>query len=871
MRSLTLVALLAGCCPAAVFAQDIAQRVLPSNPEDSLDDDDEDADSGAGDGREIVVVASRLKGEVDTPQQPVATFDEEEIAAYGAASINELLESISPQTGSGRGRGEGRPVILLNGQRISSFREMRSIPPEAIRRLQVFPEEVALKFGYPPNQRVVNIILKDNFSSKQVAGELNLPTRGGYSNYELEGSQFRIAGQKRITLEAKITDTSMLTEAERKVRQEPGTLPTVPGDPEPGRYRSLAGSSRDITVGGTVATGIGQDGIGGALTVNGAYTRSDGKSYSGLNTVDLTAPDGATAVRTLDGALTRRTSSDTLEAGLGYNKNLSGWQLTGTVNATYAEATTEVDRRAELAGLQAAAAAGTLSITGPLPPVPNPGFDTARSKDTGVSALLTAAGNVVRLPAGDAAVTVRAGFDYNRSDNEDTRNALGAVVLDRSTASAGVNVSVPLTSKREDVLGAIGDVSLNFSGGLEHLSDFGTLTDWSAGVTWNPTSKLGFQASYIVEEAAPSLSQLGSPSVLSYNVSTYDFTRGETALVTVVTGGNADLVSEKQRDIKLSMNWQLPLLERSNLVIEYFRNRSSDVTQAFPLLTPAIEAAFPGRVTRLGPGGPLVQIDRRPVTFHEIASSRMRWGFNFGGRLGGDASQGREGGARGGPMGMMGQALGGPGGGGPPPGAPAAGPAREGAGVAGNSARSGGGPRSGAGGGGPGFGGAGGGRGGSRWNLSVYHTWRFTDTVQIARGGPVLNQLEGGAIAAGGVPRHAIEFEGGLFKNGYGLRLKGEWNAPARVDGSGLPGSSDLRFGSTLNLDLRMFVNLGQQPSLVEKVPFFRNARLAFTVDNLLDQRQRVTDQNGQVPLAYQAAFREPQGRVVGLDFRKLF
>jgi outer membrane receptor protein involved in Fe transport len=160
---------------------------------------------------------------------------------------------------------------------------------------------------------------------------------------------------------------------------------------------------------------------------------------------------------------------------------------------------------------------------------------------------------------------------------------------------------------------------------------------------------------------------------------------------------------------------------------------------------------------------------------------------------------------------------------------------------------------------------------GSRWNLSVYHTWRFTDTVRIAPGGAALDQLEGNAIAVGGVPRHAIEFEGGLFRNGYGLRLEGEWNAPATVNGSGLPGSSDLRFGSTFNLDMRIFVNLDQLPSVVEQVPFLKGTRISFTVDNLLDQRQRVTDQNGDVPLAFQAAFREPQGRVVGIDLRKMF
>jgi hypothetical protein len=834
VRSLITVSLLAGCCPISLAAaQEVPQVTSPSVQVEGDETEDEEQ-SGVGTAGEIVVVASRVRGEVDVPQQPVAVFNEEDIAAYGVSSIDELLQAISPQTASGRGRGEGRPVILLNGQRISSFREMRSIPPEAIRRLQVLPEEVALRFGYPPNQRVVNIILKDNFSSTQASGEFNYPTRGGYSNYELEGGLFRVDGQRRTTVEAKITDTSLLTEAERNIIQAPGSVPSVASDPNPAEFRSLAAATREITLGATSAMGLGKDGLGGSLTLNGAYTRTDTRSLSGLDTVLLTAPNGSTALRSLDDPLRTRVGSDALQGGLAYNRPIGTWQLTGTVDANYTDSTTRVDRRRDLASLQLGATAGALPITGVLPTISAGSFDTARSKDLGASGLVTLAGNLLRLPAGDASATLRAGFDYDRSDNEDTRSNLGSVVLDRGDVSAGLNLALPLTSRREDVLPGIGDLTLNLSGGFNHLSDFGTLTDWSAGLTWSPTSKLSLQASYIVDEAAPSLSQLASPQVLSYNVTTYDFLRGQTALVTVISGGNPDLIAERQRDIKLSLNWQLPIFERSNLVVEYFRNRSSDVTQTFPLLTPAIEAAFPGRVTR-DASGLLTSIDRRPVTFDEIASSRMRWGFNFGGRLGAPSPAAE-------------QATGGR--------TRPAGGASELAGALG---------------GGRGPGGMGRGGPGSRWNLSVYHTWRFTDTVRIAPGAAPLDQLDGNAIAAGGVPRHAIEFEGGLFRNGYGVRLEGEWNAPATVNGSGLPGSSDLRFGSTFNLDMRMFVNLEQLPSVVAQVPFLKGTRISFTVDNLLDQRQRVTDQNGDVPLAYQAAFREPQGRVVGIDLRKMF
>jgi hypothetical protein len=55
----------------------------------------------------------------------------------------------------------------------------------------------------------------------------------------------------------------------------------------------------------------------------------------------------------------------------------------------------------------------------------------------------------------------------------------------------------------------------------------------SAGLTWNLTDKLGFQASYMYDEAAPSLANLGSPMVATYNVSVYDFVKSQTVLATL--------------------------------------------------------------------------------------------------------------------------------------------------------------------------------------------------------------------------------------------------------------------------------------------------------------------------------------------------
>lgn len=158
-----------------------------------------------------------------------------------------------------------------------------------------------------------------------------------------------------------------------------------------------------------------------------------------------------------------------------------------------------------------------------------------------------------------------------------------------------------------------------------------------------------------------------------------------------------------------------------------------------------------------------------------------------------------------------------------------------------------------------------------RWNLSLFHTVQLTNVVTVAPGGPVLDLLDGEAISVGGVARHSLEAEGGTFYRGFGVRLNGSWTAPARVTASGAPGSSDLRFGSVLKIDGRLFVNFDQRKSIVEAVPFLKGARLAFEFENILNSRQKVTDGSNTVPLSYQADYRDARGRVVGLDFRKMF
>lgn len=900
-RHLSLLSMAAALATPAA-AQEAAPGLPPVQPASPQDDATaQEPPAAAPDENVIVVTADRLRGQVQTDVPPVVELDAADVAAVGASSLEDLIAQLAPQTGSGRGRG-GRPVFLVNGQRVSSFRELRRYPPEAIQKVEVFPEEVALQFGYPADQRVINFILKDNFTSREFEGEYGFPTAGGRASGEIEVAQLTIDGPNRLSLAADYNTSSLLTEAERGIIQTPGSRPSVAGDPDPAAYRSLAADSEELEIEGTWNTSFGEGPSAATFSLNGSHGRSFSRSLSGLDTVLLTSAQG-TELRTLDAnPLERRGKVVTSAIASSFNTPLGDWNLAVTGDGSLTESSSVIDRRRDGQVLQDLVDAGMLTMDAPLPFVPSAGRDRAESEVLSATTLATLRGTPLLLPGGELGVTFDTGFAWNRIASTDTRGAAGESVLKRGDLSAGVNLTIPIASAREGFLAPLGELGVNLGGGVNRLSDFGTLTDWTAGANWRPSESLSLQASYTAREAAPGLSALGDPQIVSFNVPVFDFATGDTVLASITSGGNPFLLAETQRDIKLSASYDLDWFQRANFRVEYFRNRSENVTEGFPLLTPEIEAAFPDRVTR--ESGQLVAIDRRPVTFAERNSSRIRYGFNMFGRIGKerppevhpadarlaalippDPAGGGQGSARleaargtlctgwdaanpGAPLPdlstlpeyILGRLRGPDGNLDPALVAQLRNPVCS----AQAEAES----------GGEGRGGRRGGRGGfspggrddaqGRWSLSLYHTVELENEASIAPGVPLLDLLDGDALGTGGVARHRFELEGGLFHKGLGLRFSGNYGSAIRVD--------DLTFGDLATFNLRIFANLDEQKWLAGEDPgFFKGVRVGIGIDNVFDAQQRVTDRNGVVPLGYQPGLIDPLGRTVELEFRKVF
>src|SRR6478672_7277619 len=223
---------------AAVPAAQIPPPPAPSASTAQPGDD-------TGDEEEIVITGARPRGSVVGDIPPENTLDSRDVRATGATNITELLDAIAPEIGSARGRGGEQPVLLLNGQRISGFRELRDIPTEAIVRVEILPEEVALKYGYAAEQKVVNIVLRNRFRSSTAQLGAGLSTEGGYANGNADFTRFLVQRNGRTTYNLHAEGNGMLTENERDICLTQACTRDAAAQQELAA-RSLVGTRRDV-------------------------------------------------------------------------------------------------------------------------------------------------------------------------------------------------------------------------------------------------------------------------------------------------------------------------------------------------------------------------------------------------------------------------------------------------------------------------------------------------------------------------------------------------------------------------------------------------------------------------------------------------
>jgi hypothetical protein len=526
---------------------------------------------------ELVVTAPRPRGSIRGDAVPERVLDARDIRAFGASTVADLVDALEGETEGGAAAPDTGPVVLLNGRRIGSLAEIATIPAEAIERMEIFPEDVALRYGFRADQKVVNIVTLERFDAVAAETTGALTTEAGFSALDVAADFTSIREDRRIGLGIGYRGAAALLEAERDVQQFPET-------PNLGRFRTLLPAEQRWTLRGVMSGPINER---TAAILQGRFEQQDGRGLLGNG---------------LDGPIVRKTENRTAGLGATLSGDVGRWQWTFFGN---------FDHRRELALTDRAD--GT---------VPR---DEARGVTSVAAANLLLNGPLLPLPTGDLQASIRGAAEMQTFDaTARVGSASEDGELDRDLAGLQVNLDIPLSRRRGRSLP--GALSVNVNAELQYLSDFGLLQRIGFGLNWSPVDGVNLRASASEEEGAPALRQLGAPVLITPNVRSFDPVRQEVVDITTVTGGNRGLLSDRRHVTRLALLAQPWQDTDFTLSFEYLAIRTDQPTSAFPTITPAIEAAFPERFTRASDGG-LLGIDERPVNFLRSNRKLLRWGF----------------------------------------------------------------------------------------------------------------------------------------------------------------------------------------------------------------------------------------------------
>ena len=840
IRRLTAAMLLASVANAALADAALANNVTASataQPAGQL-------------GPDILVIGERMFRDIF----PERSLDQGEIEGYGSSTIDELLNAIQSELGE-----DGElPLIIVDGQRINSISEIGDLPIEAVRNIQVLPRGAAVKAGGRSGQRVVNINLRKSVRSVTLSTAPRIATDGQGKGLRGEAIYTFIRGKMRANLSLRGRGEDALFEADRDIVQRDSAFPyalggnvsaypdltgeidpllsglagqlitvaPIPAGASPtladfasgvpnltdlGRFRTLRPETRTLELNGSLRAPL-TSWLTSSATLR--LGRNTGESLRGLPTgLFRLSPDNPASPFSRDvrlayyGARPLQNRTRRLNGEASFTLDAAIGTWTGDLNAKHS-------RFSNLSRSERQAGFGLIAIDDLVNPFATSvesllGITTssAASRSRATRLQMNLNGPAAELPAGAVQATLEAQLAWHAINSESTFTSAPARRARRAEQAIRGALDIPLLSRGKGFLPLLGELSATVELGRLHFSDVKGTTQYSAGLTWEPIESLRLRAAIERTGTPPPVELLASPVIINPDTSIFDPLTGETVAVAQFSGGNPGLELETVTVRRLTGLLRLVPRLKLNLNAEYADTSRNNFVSSLPEASAAVMLAFPDRFVR-NPGGILTAVDLRPVNFDEAEEQRFRWGFSMNSALGA-ARRGTAAGARG--------------------------------------AR----PRP------------------TMVQLTANHTMVLSEQILIRPGLDPINLLNGGAIGiGGGRVRHQIDGTVSVTSGGTGVRIGGNWRGPGELQ-TRISGETDtLRFSPLLKLNLRAFTDVQR---FTPGSAWAKGLRLSLDILNITNDRQEVFNSLGDTPLQYQPGYRDPIGRTIEFEIRKVF
>lgn len=807
-------------------------------------------------GRQIIVIGDRaiIASLKNAPVEQ--TYDEDRAASYGVSTVGELIGQIKAENG------DSQPVILINGQPAPDTGDIADYPVEAVRRIETLPRGSATAVGGAAGQRAYNIVLKAQVRSLTFTAARQIATEGEWGTTRGEAIATWIKGQDRVNVTLRGSDSDPLFEIDRGIVPAEPTTPFAPlgniiplsgpqidpllsaladrpvatvalpaGSITPtlqslvpfanlinpsalSANRTLRGTSRPIDLSVSVNKELAP---WLALSVNSRIGWTESTSYSGLPSARFLIPatnpftpfSTSVLLALSDPAHPLRSVTKATNGSVNatLNGNWGEWHAILIGRYDSRERTSDSDRVGTIAGGSIPVAAATNPFAGTLAGAIPVTVRSTFSKTVTRQASGDVDGPLFELPAGKLRVRAGAAFARTSFDSSDNSGAAQSVDRDETTLKAGV--TVPLTD-RVKFLPGFGDTELSLDIGRLDLGSFGRIDRHAIALNWAPLEWLRLNANEVKDGLALAPELVSAPATITENVPYFDPVTGQTVNVTTIYGGAANLANQSQRTRTLSLTANPYKPYNLQFNADYVVTELRNQAGALPPPSSAVVAAFPDRFVR-DANGQLIVVDNRTVNFARQHSRQLRLGANF-------------------MIPLTPAVMPKP----PVPGEPRRRPM----------------PR-------------------TTLQVNASHTFLLESKTVIRDGLPEVDLLDGGAIGiGGGQQRHATDLGLALTRGGTGVRAQATWRGASTLRIGTLAAPDLLAFDPLFRLDLRVFADLGQ---LLPGTKAAKDTRVTVSFENLTNNRQLVSNLAGFTPLGYQGAYRDPVGRTVTFELRKVF
>jgi hypothetical protein len=509
--------------------------------------------------------------EVDTlksVRKPLIEFDRADIQALSASSFSEIVSAFGPQFRSSRAAGS--PIFLIDGRIVEDFAEVSDMPPEAISSITVYPEELASRFGYSSNKKVVNIVLRTNYKTTDFLAQANLPLGGvGRSSYSAKAGYWDLKKSEKTSfvLNYQRKHALLYDEADKDKIDVPWREPSMV---RLASNAAITGNWDDIYV---------------KIFGTGSWQLERWRLGAELRSNSL-----------------RRTVVQN-EVKFGASIGNERWWTSGTINLGGSKTSTwEADKVL----------------------VSNDGYSLA-DRSLGLTLEGGAKGPISELTAGEIYGSV--GFVYSAQ-----RQNVRDIVLDHHTAShrrseahLTGSIDVPLVEEHA--------IAMSVDGKIGRSGEAALTGRYSISLSGNPLQGLIVRSNFSRETSAPLFDYLAQMVIVHPNTKFYDFTLNQTVLVDRISGGNKNLQPQSVRTIALHADYTPIDNSDISLSVDYtnlhFRNRISEHLG----ISPRLEADLPSRFER-DSSGVIYRIDSRRINVFRENSGKLRWGANISAKVG---------------------------------------------------------------------------------------------------------------------------------------------------------------------------------------------------------------------------------------------